>query len=90
MTSELSTPAAGAVAGGGDASRRTGIAPAPLVHRQGPRRFNAGGQGRTMYTVAETVGHAKGELGLRMTSKYAGREPMEAKAACVRAVRLPT
>jgi hypothetical protein len=39
--------------------------------------------------VAEVVGHAKGELGLSMTSKYAGRETMEAKAACVRAVKLP-
>jgi integrase len=51
--------------------------------------INAGAQGFTMYTVAETVGHAKGELGLSMTSRYAGRETLEAKAACVRAVRLP-
>jgi hypothetical protein len=39
--------------------------------------------------VAEAVGHQKGDLGLSMTSRYAGRESMEAKAACVRAVRLP-
>ncbi len=51
--------------------------------------INAGGQGFTMYTVAEVVGHQKGDLGLSMTSRYAGRETMEAKAACVRAVRLP-
>ena len=51
--------------------------------------INAGAQGFTMYTVAEVVGHAKGELGLSMTSKYAGRETMEAKAACVRAVKSP-
>jgi hypothetical protein len=41
-----------------------------------------------MYTVAEIVDHQKGNLGLSMTSRYAGRETMEAKAACVRAVRL--
>ncbi len=51
--------------------------------------INAGGQGFTLYTVAEIVGHAKGELGLSMTSRYAGQETMTAKAACVRAVRLP-
>lgn len=41
------------------------------------------------YTVAEIVGHSKGELGLSMTSQYAGKETLEAKAAVVRAVRLP-
>jgi integrase len=51
--------------------------------------INAGAQGFTMYTVAEVVGHQKGDLGLSMTSRYAGRETMEAKASCVRAVRLP-
>ncbi len=51
--------------------------------------LNGGAQGFTMYTVAEVVGHAKGELGLSMTSRYAGRETMEAKAACVGAVKLP-
>ena len=34
-----------------------------------------------MYTVAEVVGHQKGDLGLSMTSRYAGRETLEAKAA---------
>ena len=43
-----------------------------------------------MHTVAEVVGHQKGDLGLSMTSRYAGRETMAAaKAACVRAVNLP-
>ena len=42
-----------------------------------------------MYTVAEIVDHQKVNLGLSMTSRYAGRETMEAKAACVRAVKLP-
>lgn len=51
--------------------------------------LNGGAQGFTMYTVAEVVGHAKGELGLSMTSKYAGRETLEAKAKAVGAVRLP-
>jgi hypothetical protein len=30
----------------------------------------------------------EGDLGLSMTSRYAGRETMEAKASCVRAVKL--
>lgn len=34
-------------------------------------------------------GHQKGDPGLSATSRYAGRETMEAKLACVRAVRLP-
>jgi integrase len=51
--------------------------------------LNAGVQGFTMYTVADNLGHAKGGLGLSMTSHYAGKESLEAKAACVRAVRLP-
>jgi hypothetical protein len=40
-------------------------------------------------TFAEVGGHQKGDLGLSVTSRYAGRETMEAKEACVRAVRLP-
>jgi integrase len=51
--------------------------------------LNAGAQGFTMYTVADNLGHAKGGLGLSMTSHYAGKESLEAKAACVGAVRLP-
>jgi hypothetical protein len=35
--------------------------------------INAGAQGFTMYTVAEVVGHQKGDLGLSMTSRNAGR-----------------
>ena len=35
-----------------------------------------------MYTAAEVVGLQKGDLGLSMRSHYAGRETMEAKAAC--------
>jgi len=42
-----------------------------------------------MYTLAEVVGHQKGDLGLSMTSRYAGRETIAAKPACVRAVKLP-
>jgi hypothetical protein len=38
-----------------------------------------GGGVRRRGTVAEVVGHAKGELGLSMTSEYAGRETLEAK-----------
>jgi hypothetical protein len=51
--------------------------------------INAGAQSFTMYTVAEVVGHQKGDLGLSMTSRYARREAMEAKAVRVRAVKLP-
>ena len=51
--------------------------------------LNAGATGWTLYTVADVVGHAKGELGLSMTSRYAGQETLEAKATCVRAVKLP-
>ncbi len=50
-----------------------------------------GAQGYSPWTIAEVVGHAKGEVGLEMTmSRYAGDETLEAKAACVRAVKLPT
>ena len=49
-----------------------------------------GAQGYSPWTIAEVVGHAKGEIGLEMTmARYAGDETLEAKAACVRAVRLP-
>jgi hypothetical protein len=34
-----------------------------------------------MYTVAEVVGHQKGDLGLSMTSRCAGRGTMKAKDA---------
>jgi hypothetical protein len=42
-----------------------------------------------MYAVADNVGHAKGDLGLSMTSQYAGREILQAKSKAVDAVRLP-
>jgi hypothetical protein len=51
--------------------------------------INAGAQGFTMYTVAEVVGHQKGDLGFVHDERYAGREAMEAKAACVRALKVP-
>jgi len=52
--------------------------------------LNGGAQGWNLYTVAEIVGHAKGDLGLSMTSRYAGAESLEAKAKAVESVRLPT
>jgi hypothetical protein len=39
-----------------------------------------------MYTVADNLGHAKGGLGLSMTSRYAGAESLEAKSKAVEAV----
>jgi hypothetical protein len=51
--------------------------------------INSGAQGLTMYTLADNLGHAKGGLGLSMTSRYAGAESLEAKAKAVEAVRLP-
>src|SRR5271166_5542078 len=47
-----------------------------------------GAQGYSPWTIAEVVGYAKGEVGLEMTmARYAGDETMEAKRACVEAVR---
>jgi site-specific recombinase XerD len=51
--------------------------------------LNSGAQAFTMWTVADNVGHAKGGLGLSMTSRYAGAETLEAKSKAVEAVRLP-
>jgi integrase len=51
--------------------------------------LNAGATGYSMRTVAQLVGHDVGDLGLSMTSVYAGQEPLEAKAAAVRAIKLP-
>jgi hypothetical protein len=51
--------------------------------------LNEGAQGYSMRTIAEVVGHDPGALGLSMTARYAGRETLEANAACVRAVKLP-
>ena len=48
------------------------------------------GKGYSPWTIAEVVGHSKGGVGLEMTmSRYSGDESLEAKAACVRSVRLP-
>jgi integrase len=53
--------------------------------------LNDGASGFTAWTLAEVLGHAKSEMPLPMTmGLYAGREGLEAKAACVRAVRLPS
>jgi hypothetical protein len=54
-----------------------------------PMRGFRGWLCRVGHTLREGRGHRKGDLGLSMTSHYADRESMEAKAACVRAVRLP-
>ena len=51
--------------------------------------LNAGATGYSMRTVAQIVGHDVGDLGLSMTSMYTGQEPLEAKAAAIRAIRLP-
>ena len=49
-----------------------------------------GAQGYSPWTIAEVVGHAKGEVGLEMTmARYAGDETLEAKRAFVEGVRLP-
>jgi integrase len=52
--------------------------------------LNAGATGYSMRTVAQVVGHDVGDLGLSMTSMYAGQEPLSAKAAAIGAIRLPT
>ncbi len=52
--------------------------------------LNSGVGGFTAWTLAEVLGHSKGDGPLAMTmGVYAGREGLEAKAACVRAVKLP-
>ena len=51
--------------------------------------INKGAKGFTMYPLTEVMGYQKGDLGLSMTAHYAGRETMEAKAACVPAVKVP-
>ena len=52
--------------------------------------LNAGATGYSMRTVAQICGHDVGDLGLSMTSMYAGEEPLSAKAAAIGAIRLPT
>jgi hypothetical protein len=51
--------------------------------------LNAGATGYSMRTVAQIVGHDVGDLGLSMTSMYAGEEPQSAKAKAIGAIRLP-
>jgi integrase len=69
------------------------------VDLHGLRRFaiasmrdalNAGATGYSMRTVAQIVGHDVGDLGLSMTSMYAGEEPLSAKAKAIGAIRLPS
>jgi integrase len=69
------------------------------VDLHGLRRFaiasmrdalNAGAAGYSMRTVAQIVRHDVGDLGLSMTSMYAGEEPLSAKAKAIGAIRLPT
>ena len=58
--------------------------------RSAATALDKGTKGYSHWTIAEVVGHAKEELPLAMTmGRYAGDDSMEAKAACVRAVRLP-
>jgi integrase len=52
--------------------------------------LNTGATGYSMRTVAQIVGHDVGDLGLSMTSMYAGEEPLSAKAAAIGAIRLPS
>jgi integrase len=53
--------------------------------------LSRGEGGFTAWTLAEVLGHAKSEMPLGMTmGVYAGKEGLEAKAACVRAVKLPS
>ena len=51
--------------------------------------LDRGAQGFSMWTVAQVVGHSTEDMALGMTSRYAGDASLEAKSACVRAVRLP-
>jgi integrase len=52
--------------------------------------LNRGAVGYSQWTIGQVMGHAGSKLPLEMTmGVYAGREGLEAKAVCVRAVRLP-
>ncbi len=58
--------------------------------RSAAEALNGGAKGYSAWTLAEVVGHSREEMPLGMTmGRYAGDHTMEAKAACVRAVRLP-
>jgi integrase len=53
--------------------------------------LNGGATGYSQWTMGQVMGHAGSGMPLEMTmGVYAGKEGMEAKAACVRAVKLPT
>ena len=53
--------------------------------------LNAGAAGFSPWTIAEVVGHAKDDMPLPMTmSRYKGDDTLDAKRACVAAVKLPT
>jgi hypothetical protein len=52
--------------------------------------LNGGRQRLVSWTPPEVMGHSKGDGPLAMTmGVYAGREWLEGKAACIRAVKLP-
>lgn len=58
--------------------------------RSAATALEGGAKGYSHWTIAEVVGHAKEEMALAMTmERYAGDGTMEARAACVRAVKLP-
>jgi len=58
--------------------------------RSAATALEGGAKGYSHWTIAEVVGHAKEEMALSMTmGRYAGDGTMEARAACVRAVKLP-
>jgi hypothetical protein len=53
--------------------------------------LNGGATGYSQWTMGQVMGHAGSGMPLEMTmGVYAGKAGMEAKAACVRAVKLPT
>jgi integrase len=52
--------------------------------------LNQGATGYSQWTIGQVMGHAGSEMPLQMTmGVYAGKEGLEAKVACVRAVNLP-
>jgi integrase len=52
--------------------------------------LNRGATGYSQWTIGQVMGHAGSEMPLAMTmGVYAGKEGLEAKLACVKAVRLP-
>ena len=52
--------------------------------------LNHGATGYSQWTIGQVMGHAGSEMPLAMTmGVYAGKEGLEAKAACIRAAKLP-